>query len=344
MINRLYNLDYLRGIAAFGIMLYHYLSWTTGSFTSDYFIGRVGIYGVSIFYVLSGLTLYHVYYSKIEPSIIDIISFFKKRILRIFPLLWLVTILSILLSRQTPDSYKLFLNLSGLFGFIKWDAYFAVGAWSIGNELFFYIFFPIFVFLSKKQKILMFLISLCITFFYIYFAFSKLSNHLPLEDQWFNYINPLNQIFLFLGGFFIGTFFNNMIFNKTTLRFLFLLGISIFVFYPAKGDTVNIVTDINRLIFTASCFLICFCFYKSSLTTSELTHRVLKTLGETSYSIYLIHPITFELTKILLSSNQSLNHLTSIQLLLSLLATLLASYFTYQYFEKYFIQIGHQKV
>ena len=62
--NRLYNLDYLRGIVAFGIMIYHYFLWTFGKFSADTFIGRLGIYGVSIFYVLSGLTLYYVYYER----------------------------------------------------------------------------------------------------------------------------------------------------------------------------------------------------------------------------------------------------------------------------------------
>ncbi len=119
--NRLYNLDYLRGFAAFGIMMYHYLSWTFGSFTADSFMGRVAIYGVSVFYILSGLTLYYVYYERMRPSKDDLISFFKKRVLRIFPLLWLVTFASILLSGKIPDIGNLFLNLMGLFGFIRWD-------------------------------------------------------------------------------------------------------------------------------------------------------------------------------------------------------------------------------
>ncbi len=50
---RLYNLDYLRGLAAFGIMVYHYMKYTFGTFTADSFMGKIGIYGVSVFYVLS---------------------------------------------------------------------------------------------------------------------------------------------------------------------------------------------------------------------------------------------------------------------------------------------------
>jgi len=67
-INRLNSLDYLRGIAAFGIMIYHYSSWTFGRFHADNFMGRVGVYGVAIFYVLSGLTLFHVYHEIMKPK------------------------------------------------------------------------------------------------------------------------------------------------------------------------------------------------------------------------------------------------------------------------------------
>lgn len=147
--NRLYNLDYLRGIVAFGIMIYHFFTWSFGTFSSDTFLGRLGIYGVSIFYVLSGLTLYYVYHSRMEPTKDDIIYFFNKRIYRIYPLLWLATISSIILSRKFPDIQNLALNLTGLFGLFKWDTYFATGAWSIGNELVFYIFFPLFIFFKE---------------------------------------------------------------------------------------------------------------------------------------------------------------------------------------------------
>jgi len=61
MQNRLFSNDYLSGMAAFGITIYHFNLWTFGEQTTDTFIERVGIYGVSIFYILSGLTLYCVY-------------------------------------------------------------------------------------------------------------------------------------------------------------------------------------------------------------------------------------------------------------------------------------------
>ncbi|MRI62380.1 acyltransferase, partial [Ornithobacterium rhinotracheale] len=181
---RLYNLDYLRGLCAFGIMLYHYLSWTKGDLSATTFMGRLGIYGVSIFYILSGLTLFYVYYDKMNFCKQDIISFAKKRIFRIFPLLWLVTFCSIVISRKIPDLFNLFLNLSGLFGFVRWTAYFSAGVWSIGNELVFYAFFPFFILFSKRYKWLMIALSVIIFSFFIYFSFFKLTDSQSLGSQW----------------------------------------------------------------------------------------------------------------------------------------------------------------
>jgi peptidoglycan/LPS O-acetylase OafA/YrhL len=340
--NRLYNLDYLRGLAAFGIMIYHYLSWTLGKFSADTFMGRLGIYGVSIFYVLSGLTLYYVYYDKMKPSKEDIVSFFKKRIFRIFPLLWLVTIVAIILSKKSPDFYSLFLNLSGLFGFIKWDTYFSVGVWSIGNELVFYAFFPFFILFSKSYKPLMALLAITILGLYLYFAFNKLNQDLTLSEQWRNYVNPLNQVFLFLGGFLIGRFLHNVKIKNSIIITLLLLGLSLFIFYPVTGDTINLVTGVNRLIFTACCFLICISFYKMTFTLPKFIHKPLTLLGEASYSVYLLHPIVYSVTGIALTiSSKYLFHFPeSVRRIISVISTLIISYFVYQRFEKHFMKLG----
>jgi len=340
--NRLYNLDYLRGLAAFGIMIYHYLTWTLGKFSADTFMGRLGIYGVSIFYVLSGLTLYYVYYDKMKPSKQDIFSFFKKRIFRIFPLLWLVTLTAILLSRKMPDLTNLFLNLTGLFGFVRWDKYFSAGIWSIGNELVFYVFFPLFILFIKRFKPLMIVLSLVLFALYLYFAFVKLNPDLTLSEQWKNYVNPLNQAFLFLGGFLIGFFFHATKIKNSVILSLLLLAFTAFTFYPATGNTISIVTGANRLIFTACCFLICICFYKLTLKFPTFIHKPLTLLGEASYSVYLLHPIIWTLTGIAtgLFSKYILYFPVSARLIFSVLLTLIISYFVYQYFEKYFMKLG----
>lgn len=339
---RLYNLDYLRGLAAFGIMIYHYLSWSLNRFTADSFMGRIGVYGVSIFYILSGLTLYYVYYERFKPSLPDLKLFFRRRVFRILPLLWLVTILALLLAARIPDFVDLFLNLTGLFGFVRWDKYFSPGVWSIGNELVFYAFFPFFILFTKQAKPLMILLAVTILASYLYFSFFKLDPTFSLEEQWSSYINPLNQVFLFLGGFLIGLFFHKLQIKNSIVVVLLLTGLILFVLYPVTGNTIHLVTGTNRLIFTACSFLICFCFYKLTFKFPKIIHKPLTLLGEASYSVYLLHPIIWTLTGIVSKylSQYLFNIPASLRLLSSLVLTLIISYYVYQYFEKYFMKFG----
>ncbi len=329
---------------AFGIMIYHYLSWSMGKFPVDSFIARIGIYGVSIFYILSGITLYYVYFDDMIISKEDVIYFFKKRVLRIFPLLWLVTISSILLSNQAPDLYSLFLNLSGLFGFIQWDIYFSEGIWSIGNELFFYALFPFLILFTKKMKPLMALLTVFLFGTYLYFAFSKLNPDLSLGKQWKNYVNPLNQAFLFLGGFLMGHLFEKKKINDSIITYSAILSASVFVLYPVSGDTINLVTGYNRIVFTFCCFMICLFFYKAKFKLTELIHKPLSILGESSYSIYLLHPIIFKLmrTGFSIFEKHFIQFPQWIRILSPLIITLFVSYYVYQYFEKYFMKFGRR--
>lgn len=344
---RLHNLDYLRGLAAFGIMLYHYFSWSQGKFTAETFMGRLGIYGVSIFYVLSGLTLYYVYFNKMVFSSQGIKSFFQKRILRIFPLLWLVTIVAVVLSRKLPNPYDFILNITGLFGFIKWDTYFSPGVWSIGNELVFYTLFPFFILFAKSNKLIMALLSVVLFILYLYFCFFSLTPSLSLSEQWSTYINPLNQAFLFLGGFLIGLFFHKIRIDNIIAVGLLLLGLGLFILTPVSGDPINLVTGWHRLIFTFSSFLICLGFYKFTLEFPNAIHKPLVLLGETSYSLYLLHPIVWSILSIVLRLMQKglgLEVHNSVKILSAVIITIIVSYFTYRYFEKYFMGLGRLKV
>lgn len=340
--NRLHNLDYLRGIAALGIMIYHYLTWAFGEFSADAFMGRVGVYGVSIFYVLSGLTLYYVYYDKMQPSKEELVSFFKKRIWRIFPLLWLATIAAIVLSKKAPDVVQLLLNLSGLFGFVQWDKYFSTGVWSIGNELVFYVFFPFFILFTKRIKALMVVLSLGILGLYLYFAFVGLSPQGLLHQQWRTYTNPLNQVFLFLGGYLIGLFFHKAQIKDWAVVLLLCIGFGLFCFYPAEGNTISIVVGIPRMVFTLCCLLICIAFYKMTFQFPRFVHSPLTLLGEASYSVYLLHPIIWALMGIVvkITTNAGYAFPPLARLSLSIVLTLVISHFVYNYFEKYFMKFG----
>lgn len=345
LMKRLHNLDYLRGLAAFGIMIYHYLTWSLGNFAADEFWGRVGVYGVSVFYILSGLTLYYVYHTKMKPSRHEVMVFAKKRFFRIYPLLWLATLATILTTRQFSDYTKILLNLTGLFGLVKWDAYLATGAWSIGNELVFYIFFPVFIWFSRASKVSFAILSAILLGIYIYFAFGILNVDHTLENQWRIYVNPLNQVFLFLGGFLMGATFKNIRMGTGANFLLLACGLCLFVAYPANGDPIHLVTGVNRIIFTISCFLICLGFFKMNFRVPEILNKLLTILGESSYSVYLLHPIVYGIVGFSFSiiSKHVYSFPVFSKIVVSIVATIVLSYFVYEKFERYFMKMGQSR-
>lgn len=154
--NKIHTLDILRGLCAFGIMFYHYRLFSfhrniTTEMVQDDFLFKIGFYGVSVFYILSGIILYLLYANNLKV-IGDVIVFLKRRVWRIYPLFILVTIMTAIpiLGFNLKDLSKLFLNVTGLFSILAWDKYIPTGGWSIGNELFFYLFFAFVFFYLKK--------------------------------------------------------------------------------------------------------------------------------------------------------------------------------------------------
>ena len=336
--NRLHNLDYLRGVAALGIMLYHYSSWTLGNWSSADFMGRVGVYGVSIFYILSGLTMGYVYLNKLELSPNGLFAFFKKRFLRIYPLLWLASIATIVLSMKIPPTSKVLLNFTGFFGLIDWDNYIATGAWSIGNELVFYLFLPVFIFTLRKSKTLFWGVSLLITYIFLHFSFIHISADSMLKHEWNNYVNPLNQVFFFLLGFIVSWLLKSFPFSRLFSIGFIIFGLLLFIFYPVTGDLIKLITEIPRLVFTLSCLLICIGFFKLEINAIAVIHKPLSLLGEGSYSLYLLHPIVYNFMFLL---NKHLLHFSSAFIVsVSIVLTFCLSYVVYMYFEKYFMRLA----
>lgn len=78
MSNRLESLDWLRGLMALSIMLYHF----GGKHDAATPLGRLGIYGVSIFFILSGLSM-AIAYDRYIQGFRTSVTFFIRRLFRI---------------------------------------------------------------------------------------------------------------------------------------------------------------------------------------------------------------------------------------------------------------------
>lgn len=333
MQNRVQSLDYLRGLMAAGIMVYHFFLWSGDKYDAGTLLGRLGVYGVSVFYVLSGLTLFVVYHQKLEFKSIH--QYFIKRIFRIFPLLWLCVALTIFFTSKQIDLITVLLNLSGLFGFIAPSKYIAAASWSIGNELVFYTIFPVILLVSRKYKFFPLLVVILSFLIAIYFSFNILDGNRLIAYQWKLYIMPLNQVVLFVSGFLVGQLLVGKTMPQFVGPFLIVVSTTAFVLYPVNGDNIHIVSGVNRIIFILMSVVLTAGFLITDIRIGKVANFFLARLGEVSYSVYLIHPIVFNFIKKQLNVTDRLS-----LLLFSFTGTLIISVLVYNFYEKKFIQVG----
>ena len=154
-----YGLNYIRGIGAILIVLYHY---TTRYFDVLYDMGaessRTGVWwgcwAVSIFFILSGfLTV-----ANIKDSI-TVKTFAVKRVTRLYPSYWTAIILTTLVtyglnSAMKTDLISTLLNFTMLQGFVGIPN--VDGAyWTLRCELWFYVIIAVTLFFKKRNYTVM---------------------------------------------------------------------------------------------------------------------------------------------------------------------------------------------
>jgi len=157
------NLDGVRAIAAWMVVLAHIWASTIFNFQklTSIDLAPLGPIAVSVFFTLSGfLITYLLLTEKQSFQKISLPAFYLRRILRIWPLYFLVLISGFLLSYESM-SWKGFLLalffMPNIAFVLKLVPYIIDPIWSIGVEEQFYIFHPIIVQTAKKNLIFIFI-------------------------------------------------------------------------------------------------------------------------------------------------------------------------------------------
>lgn len=318
---------------ALSIMIYHLIAWKIATPDAGSMLGVFGIYGVSIFFVLSGLSMAIVYHSYIKDRTTSF-TFFLRRIFRIWPLLW-ICVLAVsavgVIGGAEMDIRKILLNLTTLFGFVSPTDYINTGAWSIGNEMVYYAMTPLIIAIYNHKKSLGNMVVVCSILIGLYFAFFAFQPT-DLASQWETYINPFNNLFFYTCGIALYYNFHEINFKKYSY-FLILVPLLIYEFYPVSGNQINIVQGIDRVLFSLSAIVLTLGFYKLTLDMPGFISKPLANLGEATYGVYLLHPIVYMfINKIV---NQPIY-----TILLTIIFTIIAANISYKFFEKPFVKLG----
>ena len=304
------------------------------------------MYGVSIFFILSGLSM-AIAYDRYITDLRTSVTFFIRRLFRIWPLLWLavalVAIPTYLIEKGThgQDPYRLstiILNLTTLFGFVAPTEYINMGAWSIGNEIVYYAFTPIFIGAYHWRKSIGNAVTLATVGIGLLFAFSLLNPAENLKTQWATYINPFNNLFLYCTGLAIYYNFRDLTVPVSRHAPIFVFPVIIFFLYPTSGDQINLVTGFNRVAMSIISAAIVLAFYKCAPVLPKFIGDKFEKLGIATYGVYLLHPIVLDFTRAAFRFfDVQTNYLPT---LLAVGLTIVFALFTYKFYEAPLTNLG----
>jgi len=343
---RLKGLDGLRGFLAISVALTHAYSHFTG-WGNGFNIFRYSTFAVDVFFILSGIVLYYNYRDKLALSFNSIFNFLKHRIFRLYPLYVLSLIfvpISLYISNGTffPDwigEYRIrsfagdLTLLNNLGGF---KPYLNQPTWSISSELYIA---SLVVLLSclNISFALFFAVLSVVGFYYTGLKTSDVTQSYHLISG-----GMLRCMFgvslgilsfravelLSLKGLLNDKILNFISFISVSAIFLIMIGVKIFSFE-----------------YFIACAIVSVGVCSLSRTNGELMAFFesdwVKTAGERSYSIYIIHTplIYFMLT--FKSSNQNLNIAIAT---ISVAMVYWISKYTYKFIEKPFIRFSKKSL
>ncbi|GEQ86606.1 acyltransferase [Patiriisocius marinistellae] len=343
------NLTPIRFFLALLVVIYHIPQFSNNRgfpFFNDLAIFHKGREAVYMFFALSGfLIIKQLFIEKKKTGTVNLKGFYIRRILRIFPLYYLILIIGFLyyqlilphLGFDFENNYDL---ITGIFLSVCFlpnvFATFSPGGileilWSIGIEEQFYLLIaPLFLLLPVKRVV--FFLGVFTTFYFLVF-FSE-------QFIFFRKYDMLYYYFSFSG-------ICAILWNKKHIqRTITIMRLPILVLFILYFVSDIFSKNLNDIIYHAFSVLL-FGFTIAVLAVKPirfLENKVMNYLGKISYGIYMYHAIAMQsvgfLFLKLLPKFKINNALTIITInVLVIGITITVSHFSYQYFEKYFLKM-----
>ncbi len=338
----MHEIDSLRGIAILAVIIFHWVAQPMAASFSKAQINLLELlsYGVDLFFVISGFLIGQILL-KIGGNLSGVRAFYVRRILRIWPLYYLILTLTYLLVRgpfsKAPYwSFVFFIfNFWGGRGTAIHPALYPL--WSIAVEEQFYAVGPILFYLLSNRKYLIYLLA----------AYIGVSPFLRLALM----LNTKIGIWEFtptrLDGICVGLALALLLSSKNTISFLSarikklesLTLALLAILIPLKAALPALIWlsfGMSFVALTFGCLLTL--IYVRSISNQEsrvLNFGLLRYLGVRCYSIYLFH-MFFMIVSYLLFKNMTT------QFFVQTVLTFGFAHISWRYIEAPFIQLGQK--
>ncbi len=351
------NLNGIRCVAALLVIIYHIEQIKSIYNIQNYayespFIDIIGHLGVILFFVLSGfLITYLLLMEEKTTNKISVRQFYMRRILRIWPLYFLVIVLALFVlpnfSFFTLPGFgkevvldnltiKIILYLTffanmvlSFFGIIPY----ASQTWSIGTEEQFYLIWPIIIKYIKRNRILLMILVVIVYVAINLILNSRYSNFLPYKKVFTEFWTGFSIDCMAIGGFFAVLSFQGSKFLKLFLnKYLFYVILTATIILIIIGFHFPLFHD---EIYAVMFGIIILNFATNRQIKLSLENKVFNYLGKISYGLYMFHPIAVVVT---IKIGMQLGIVSNYYFYpVSVLLTILISGVSYKYFEKKFL-------
>jgi len=340
--------------------LTHYTSVFGGDSVISTFFEALGSKAVSLFFVLSGFLISYLLLAEHQKTeTISLKKFYVRRILRIWPVYYLVILLTFFVmpyffnighygSEMLGKNPWLWFSLCVFMlpNLVRFNSVELIGGnqtWSVGVEEQFYIIWPWLVLTFRKHFVRMLIVLIAVKI-----SITALAAFLAFKIETGIIHSLCNKVALYLGIFkieqmAIGALGAWYLFNKKTvvLNYLysklllvicsFLFLITMFVDYSFIGDS----------LFEAFVFLVLIMNVSTNPKFPlKFKHPYFNVLGNISYGIYMYHTLVIAILMTVLHNYGLDKDATVFNTLLysgSVLFTVIISYLSYNYFEKWFL-------
>lgn len=350
--HKLPNLYFLRFFLALTVIIYH-LPITSQNIGIDFYdnfpIFHKGGVAVFYFFSLSGfLIIRNLYLENKRDGNISLLKFFKRRILRLWPVYYLVILFGILtynvlipaIGVDYAVNYSVKEQLLFYLFFLPnvFNHYHKVGGilnitWSIGIEEQFYLLFP-FIFLIFRRRII---IALGILLIFLLILFVLSNQFYVYQNLYFYFI--LGGLFAILAEKGKLSFFKNKSFQVLILSaFLANFLTDVFVFTDYR------LTHLSQLLIS-NCLIVSIAYYP----LFYLDKLKLNYFGEISYGIYMYHMIVttfylYAIKKFNISNYFNEVNLIILNNVIIISLTILISHLSYKYFETLFLKKADKSI
>ena len=291
---RIDGFDILRGLCAVGVAYYHILGWVHAD---DFNLNNIGLYGVYVFFILSGASIWIAYANRIEAGL-PLSNFIALRFFRVAPLYWLAAILTPHFVGGKYNVPAFVLNLPFGFGFGNPGQTSAVtGGWSLGIEFVFYLIFPVLLAFAKGRLLpVITLIGLYLA--QLIFISIQIKQEGDLAKNWISYTQYLGFAYYFFAGMLIAKFCvqwptalpKRILLLNRLLFPLLLLSVAV-----SSGSYIEqSIQGWRAILLPLACSALV--LSAAGLFWQQRTKavKIFATLmGNSSYGVYLLHPLIY---------------------------------------------------